>query len=60
MDDGIVFVGWENKPRKHGIVYCSNRRCVHVHPSMPHDGKHSFGTVMLGIFVLNILMILYG
>jgi acylaminoacyl-peptidase len=26
VDDGIVFVGWENKPRKHGIVYCSNRR----------------------------------
>ena len=23
---GIVFVGWENSPRKLGIMYCSNRR----------------------------------
>ena len=25
-DGGVVFVGWENKPRKLGLVYCPTRR----------------------------------
>jgi len=27
-EGGIVFVGWENTPRRLGFVYCLNRRCV--------------------------------
>lgn len=27
-DDGLVFVGWDNEPRRLGLIYCSNRKYV--------------------------------
>ena len=31
-DGGVVFVGWENKPRKLGLVYYPTRRYISVVP----------------------------